>query len=350
VEAQSVVALHIPAEPDSLFFKIVNSSPYGIALQNLDGAVLYANSTLCSMLGLSEEEISRKHCSQFSPPEDAAKDWALFQQLRSGSIHRYEIEKEYYRADGSLIWGRLFVSLLNNRPCPIVIAWLQDITDRKKTEEELTRVSGKLIETQEQERTRIARELHDDISQRVALVSIQIYSMLQDPNCAPELQKELCDVKQEMADISSGLHSIAYQLYSPELEHLGLSGAVRSLCRQLAARAQVVVDFHCEDVPKSSVSRAVSLCLFRILQEGLHNAVKHSAVKKFKVTLQVSGDELHLLLSDNGTGFDLESVQCKGGLGLTSMFERVRLINGTLTIDSRPQRGTTIEVRVPLES
>jgi PAS domain S-box-containing protein len=122
--------------PDTQLFRdIFNASPIGIVVENLEGQPLFVNPAFCSMLGFGEEELRGKHCIDFSPPEDAEKDWALFQKLRAGEIDHYQLEKCYFRRDGSLVWGRLSISLLNSLPSPLVIAMVEDITDRKKAEE-----------------------------------------------------------------------------------------------------------------------------------------------------------------------------------------------------------------------
>src|SRR6201984_404658 len=118
-----------------LFHDVFNASPIGIAVENLEGQPLFVNPSFCSFLGFSEEELRNKHCVDFSPREDAEKDWALFQQLRAGSIDHYQLEKRYFRRDGSLVWGSLSVSLLKSSPSPLVLAMVEDITDKKKAEE-----------------------------------------------------------------------------------------------------------------------------------------------------------------------------------------------------------------------
>ena len=118
-----------------LFRDVFDASPIGIAIENLDGQPLFVNPAFCSMLGFSEEELCCKHCVDFSPPEDAEKDWALFQQLRARSIDHYQLEKRYFRRNGSLVWGNLSVSLLNGRSSPLVLAMVEDITDKKRAEE-----------------------------------------------------------------------------------------------------------------------------------------------------------------------------------------------------------------------
>src|SRR6201982_768414 len=122
--------------PDTQLFRdVFNASPIGIAVETLEGQPLFVNPAFCSMLGFSEEELCNKHCVDFSPPEDAQRDWALFQKLRAGSIDHYQLEKRYFRRDGSLFWGRLSLSLLNHRPTPLVLAMVEDITEKKTAEE-----------------------------------------------------------------------------------------------------------------------------------------------------------------------------------------------------------------------
>src|SRR6201998_2062620 len=118
-----------------LFHDVFNASPIGIAVENLEGQPLFVNPSFCSFLGFSEEELRNKHCVDFSPREDAEKDWTLFQQLRAGSIDHYQLEKRYFRRDGSLVWGSLSISLLKSSPSPLVLAMVEDITDKKKAED-----------------------------------------------------------------------------------------------------------------------------------------------------------------------------------------------------------------------
>ena len=127
-----------PATPildTQLFRDAFNTSPIGIAVENLDGQPLFVNPAFCRFLGFTEEELRTKHCVDFSPKEDGEKDWTLFQQLRAGSIDHYQLEKQYLRRDRSLVWGRLSISLMKSRPSPLVIAMVEDITAEKRAEE-----------------------------------------------------------------------------------------------------------------------------------------------------------------------------------------------------------------------
>src|SRR6516162_3748775 len=132
-------AIPIRVFDSQLFQDVFNASPIGIVVETLEGQPLFVNPAFCSFLGFSAAELLSKHCVDFSPPEDAEKDWKLFQQLRAGSIDHYQLEKRYFRRDGSLVWGSLSISLWNSLPSPLVIAMVEDITDKKKAEEALFR-------------------------------------------------------------------------------------------------------------------------------------------------------------------------------------------------------------------
>jgi PAS domain S-box-containing protein len=581
---------------DTQFYRdLFNASPIGIAVENFGGQLLFVNPALCALLGFSEEEMRSKHCVDFSPPEDAAKDWELFQQLRAGAIDHYQLDKRYFRRDGSVVWGSLSISLLNRPPSPLVIAmveditdkkkakeaqfrhaaivessedaimsvtldgiivswntgaqriygyteaevlgkpidivvppelpdeenkilhtlrtghrvehfetvrvtktgkridvslsispikgpagetigWagiardiserkrdelalrisegrlreyeraveasgemitvvdrqyrvlvanrqyltyknltreqvvghfayefvdhrtfqdivkpkvdecfggkpvnyefeysypkigqrvlsisyfpiegpngvdritclLQDITDRKKAERVLAEMTGKLIQAQEQERVRIGRELHDDISQRLAMLAVELEQLREGPS---QLQSRLEGLRNDVIDISSDVQALSHDLHSSKLEYLGAVAGIKSWCKEFGERQRMKINFK-SDV-NSTLPLEIGLALFRILQESLRNVVKHSGVKRVEVQLEEHPGEVHMVVSDLGRGFDLEEALRGEGLGLTSMRERVRLVNGTIKIDSKPTCGTTVHVCIPLET
>ena len=580
---------HNLAPDTQLFRDVFNASPIGIAVENFDGQPLFVNPALCAMLGCSEEELYRKHCADFSPPEDAEKDWALFQQLRAGSIDHYQLEKRYFRRNGSLVWGNLTVSLLKGRSSPLILAMLEDITDKKRADEarfrhaaivessedaiasvtldgviaswnagaqrifgyteseavgksvtllvpperldeekkiletlkadrridqfETVRVSKtgeridvsmsispikdsadkivgfsgisrniterkraeerlreyekavegaediigvvdreyrlvlanrqylkmrnltreqvvgrfvpevlgrevfetvikpkldecfrgnvvryemrfsyptvgerdlllsyfpveaangaidrvacilhditdrkrveearsamtrRLIEAQEQERSRIGRELHDDINQRLALLAIELEQLRNNPG---EVSNGLQQLLEKTHALSHDVQALSHELHSSRLEYLGAVSCMRSWCREFSERQKMEVDFR-SDVP-SPLPFEIGLSLLRVLQEALNNAVKHSGVKSVEVQLEEQLNEVHLLVRDSGNGFDIEAARQGSGLGLTSMQERIRLVNGTIALESKPMAGTTIHVRVPFRS
>jgi PAS domain S-box-containing protein len=307
------------------------------------------------MLGFSAEDLCRKHCVEFSPPEDAQKDWALFQQLRAGAIDRYSLDKRYVRHDGSLIWGRLSISLLDKRPAPLVIAMVEDITDKRQvldelqqSEANLQRLSGRLIEAQEQERRFVAREIHDDISQRVGLLSHRVQRVLDGPVIDSRLRADLEPILSEVSEIGQALHALSHQLHSSKLDLLGLVPTITAFCREFADQQDIRIDFTHGDIPET-FPRYVSLCLFRVLQEALNNAAKHSGSPAVDVRLERVGDSLDLTIRDTGVGFEPGVVMLGKGIGLMSMRERVNLVKGTLWIRSKPHGGTEIHARVPID-
>lgn len=579
-----------------LFRDVFNASPIGIVVENMEGEPLFVNPAFCLFLGFSEEELRHKHCVDFSPPEDASKDWALFQQLRAGAINHYQLEKRYFRRDGSLVWGSLSISLLNGRDAPLVIAMVEDITEKKTAEEhrfrhaaivessddaiiskdlnatitgwnagaerifgyreaevlgqpisilippelreeeskilekvrgggrvehyETTRLTkmatevavsltigpirdsngemvgftkiahditqrrnaeralreseekfrsvfrdagvgmvivslqgrflganktfcdylgyteeelqektvesitlaedwpaisrklnetlvdgknfqwfekrclhksgrivytessaslirgtdgapqyfvgevldvtsrkeseaallemaGKLIEAQEQERARIGRELHDDITQRIALVAIELEQLKRiAPAADVAFHKQVHHLRKQLLDTSKDIQSLSHRLHSSKLEYLGLDAAAGSFCRELSKKHKVEIDFSHDGISRS-VPQEVSLCVYRVLQEALQNGVKHSGVRHFDVKLHGTSGEIQLTVSDSGIGFDPQETMNPRGLGLVSMRERVRLLNGKITVQSKPRDGTTIHVSVP---
>ncbi len=223
-----------------------------------------------------------------------------------------------------------------------------DITERKAAELALASVSRKLIEAQEQERTRIARELHDDIGQRLGMLAIEIDELRQNSSELP-IAGRVAELWKHTCEIANDVQSLSHELHSAKLEYLGLLAAMRAFCKDFGEQQKMQVSFRAHDVPHP-VPTDVSVCLFRVLQEALHNAAKYSGVKQSEVRLWGTSDELHLTISDAGNGFDRETANVSGGLGLISMEERLKLVSGVLSIESQPKRGTVIHAQVPLKS
>ena len=216
--------------------------------------------------------------------------------------------------------------------------------------EEIRNLAGRLVGAQEGERRRIARELHDDISQRFALLSIEIQRTKEvPPTSVGDLRSRMDELEKQASEISTSVESLSHELHSSRLEYLGIVSAIRGFCKEFGDKHKVTVDFDDEGIPPT-VPQDISLCLFRVMQEGLHNAAKHSGVRVFEVKLHGSPAEIQLIVRDSGVGFDPELARDTQGLGLISMQERVRLVKGTISITSRPQSGTEINVRVPLSA
>jgi len=253
--------------------------------------------------------------------------------------------------DGSVHWlaGRWRVLMDESGEPSRVVGINMDFTERKRAEEALSSMSRKLLEVQEQERTRVARELHDDIGQRLALLAVEL-DQLQDKlvNVPPDILKQMRDLGRRTADISTDVHNLSHELHSSKLELLGVAGGMKSWCWEFGSRRSMQIDFKSQDLP--NLPQEISLCLLRVLQEAVNNVEKHSGVKRIDVQLHEESGAIHLIVSDSGKGFDVAAVAQGDGLGLTSMRERVRLVNGTIAIESKPMAGTNIHVRVPIGS
>jgi signal transduction histidine kinase len=221
------------------------------------------------------------------------------------------------------------------------------LADGRRTHASLRVVSGRLIEAQEQERVRIARELHDDIAERLALVAAEVQQFQSEaPKSFGELRTRAEKLHKDIVHISHIIDALSRELHDARLTYIGLVGAARGLCREVGERHNIDVDFKHDCFPES-VSSEASLSVFRVLQETLHNAVKHSGAPRIEVQLRKAGDVIHLTVSDRGRGFDPNGMMREAGLGLSNMQERLKLVNGDLLIVSEPQRGTTIYARVP---
>jgi signal transduction histidine kinase len=254
------------------------------------------------------------------------------------------------RPDGSQIWVEQCSRAYFNDAGHLVrmVGMVADITPRKHAEEVLSSWSRRLLEAQEAERARIARDLHDDIGQRLALLSIALQQLqqLSSPPAAG-LHGSLDHLRRQAVGIAGDVQALSHELHSSKLQVLGIVPAIRGFCSELSARQKVEVDFSHQDVP-GTVRPDIALCLFRVLQEALQNAVRHSSAVRFTVNLRGTLEAITLTVRDGGRGFDPESVSQNGGLGLTSMRERLKLVEGDLSIESHPASGTTIVARVPL--
>jgi signal transduction histidine kinase len=218
----------------------------------------------------------------------------------------------------------------------------------RKARDAQVQLSGHLIKAQEKERSRLASELHDDFSQRLALLSLGLQNTAETlPDSPDALKQTLDEFSQSVSELGEDLHSLSHRLHSSTLDTLGLVAGLSSLCGEFGARQGIEIDFTSEDVPRA-VRPEVSLCLFRITQEGLQNLKKHSGTKKAQLSVRHVGDRLFLSLCDEGMGFDTNRME-KPGLGILSMKGRARLLGGEFEIHSKPGEGTRIEAWVPLQ-
>jgi PAS domain S-box-containing protein len=262
------------------------------------------------------------------------------------------IQYRLVRPDGSIVWLERTDQAFFNEKRKLVrmLGVLTNITERKQAEDALAAFNGRLIQAQEDERTRIARELHDDISQRVALLAIRLGQLKAAPGGLPtDLLNQVSKTQAETAELSLSIQHLSHELHSSTLKIVGLSAAIRSWCGEFGEKRNVDVSFVSEEVP-ACLPVEVSLHLYRVMQEALNNAAKYSGATSFDVRLWGADGEVHLSITDSGKGFDVCAVENGRGLGLKSMRERMRLVNGSLAIESKADCGTTIHACIPVDS
>jgi len=263
----------------------------------------------------------------------------------------YQTTYRVLRPDGTVLWlearGR---ASFNERGKMLgIVGMVADVTARKEAEEDLLELGGRLIHAHEEEYARIARELHDDLSQRLAVLQLIADQFRQDSaGLSSGAQQKLIEVVELIDECASGFHNISHHLHPSTLDTLGLVNALRCFCKDFSNQHQFPVEFVSQNVP-DRLSNDVSLCLYRIAQEALRNAVKHSGAAEARVELTHRGEQIDLCISDAGTGFDPASVK-GGGLGLISMRERLRSLGGKLLIEAQGSEGTRIHALVPMSA
>ena len=200
-----------------------------------------------------------------------------------------------------------------------------------------------IFEMQEQERRRISQELHDDLGQRLALLEIKIEQLNKCP--LGDVTNGLKVLRSLIAEMDEDMHRICYELYPVVLEQMGLVVALTSLCRDFSESSGISISFQHKNVPEKP-SKRVSLCLYRVVQEALHNVSKHAHAKEAKITLRATSEGLEACVIDSGTGFDPFMTRASKGLGLTTIRERVRSIGGRCWIVSSPGTGTAVKALI----
>jgi len=213
-----------------------------------------------------------------------------------------------------------------------------------RSEESLKLLTGRLISAQEEERKRIARELHDDLNQRIAVIAIELEQLA---SAHPSLRAAVKPIQKHIEAIGHDIHVMSHQLHPSKLDHLGLVPSIKSLCRETSGNRGCDIEFFHHGVP-TRLPKDVELCMFRVAQEALQNATRHSGASKVDLELCWANGKLKLLVTDNGHGFDVTREKMMKGLGITSMEERLRLIDGALGINSKLSRGTVVEAIAPV--
>lgn len=337
-------------ESEERFRLVADTAPVLIWMSDADKLCTYFNQPWLEFTGESLESQLGNGWTNGVHPEDLKRCLRIYTEAFDRR-ERFRMEYRLRRRDGEYRW------ILDNgvpRFDPYhsfagYIGSCIDVTERKQAEEDLLSMTRRVIEAQEQERARIARELHDDIGQRVSLLAVNLAQLQQSHLKSVEFQDRIGELQEETCEIATDIHTLSHHLHSARLEYLGIDVVMRGFCQEFGKQTKVRINFQSQDLP-SPVPPDISLCLFRVLQESLHNSAKHSGAQHVEVVLWGTPDEIHLVVSDSGSGFDSEGAKQSGGLGLISMEERLRVLKGTFSIESQAKRGTKIHARVPLVS
>jgi PAS domain S-box-containing protein len=314
----------------------------GVGIASLDGRVLDCNDGWARILGYeSKNEVVGRQASTFYF-HPAERQRLLDELLENQAVFSRELQMR--RKDGTPVWVMFNAAALKSEHNTSVLqSTMIDISEWKRAEEALLGMTRKLVDAQEQERVRIGRELHDDINQRLAMLSVELDQLEQSPT---EVQSRVHEIRKELCQITDDVQALSHDLHSSKLDYLGAIAGMKSWCKEVAVRHKIEVAFRSDF--SGNLPLDVGLPLFRVLQEAVTNSIKHSGEKWVEVQLRGDPGEIHLVVRDSGKGFDVETVLQGKGLGLTSMRERVRLVNGTIAIESNPTGGTKIHVHIPL--
>jgi PAS domain S-box-containing protein len=331
------------------FSKSFRQSPLAISIASTkDGCYIDVNKTFEQQTGWCRDEVIGRSQSDINLWVDPRQRSLFIEQLLAEGNVR-DLEVRIRRKDGRIrtVLGSAELIEVNGKPCTLSV--IADVTERKQAEEALASLSGRLIEAQDEERKRIAREIHDDYNQRVAMLAIDLEQLAENVgDSSGETSQTVHELFDRVSELGADLHSLSHRLHSSTLESLGLLAGLEAYCKEFAQQQGVQVDFVHESVPRG-VPADAALCMFRITQEALRNIKRHSGANRAEVRLEQLDGMLHLSVSDRGRGFNSNKPPAESGIGIHSMEERLRLLGGKLEIQSRPMEGTRIDAWLPLK-
>jgi PAS domain S-box-containing protein len=322
---------------------------------NLETGEMFVDPALKALLGYADHEIANhlEAWGRHAHPEDVPEAWDATNGYLEGNLPRLEHEHRMLHRDGSVRWF-LARGAAERRPDGTVYRLVgtdTDVTERRGVEQELrqsraelSRLAGRLMTAQDEERRRIARELHDDIIQRVAALGIGISRLADAP--PGELRSRTARLDAQVEHLADGIRSLSHRMHSTVLEHAGLVPALRSLCQEYGRLEGIAAEFATGGVD-APLPAELAGALYRIAQEGLRNVLRHAGVREARVTLTQADGNVELRVADTGRGFDPAAVGAEG-LGLASMAERARLLGGIFEVRSAPGAGTELRARIPL--
>ncbi len=361
---QRKLAEQAMAESEARYRAFFDLAASGAATASPDGRYLSVNDALCRLTGYSRQELLQRRFVDITHPDDREQSRLAFEQLLRDETQSYRVEKRYIRKDGEIIWVQADASLVRDAfGAPLhAVCVSQDITVRHRAEEalrmseealrrsrdEIRRLAGRLMRAQEEERRRISRELHDDLNQRLAALAIALSRLRAGWSKAPgDVGEQLAQIQDRISALTNDVRALSHALHPPALEHAGLVPALESLCAEFEADTGIRTQLEVvNDV--SDATPDTALCLYRVVQESLKNTAAHSGAQTATLRLSRMSDAIELSVSDVGRGFDARGSTPLRGLGLRSMKERVRLLQGQLHVGRRAGGGTEVRVRLPL--
>jgi len=338
-------------ESEERFRLVANTAPVFIWTSGIDKLCDYVNLPWLEFTGRRPEEELRDGWTSAVHPQDLTFCLDTYTSAFDRR-ERFEMQYRLRRHDGEYRWF-FDRGVPRFKPDGSFVGYIGsciDVTERKLAEDALAGLNGQLIEAQEEERRRIAREIHDDYNQRLAVVANDLDELreLLENSSSVEAGQRFRELWNQVSELAADLHSLSHRLHSSTLERLGLVEGVKGFCNEFGGQHGLRVDFTHENVP-NSVPPDAALCLFRIAQEALRNVARHSGADRAAVKLEWTGERLHLSIHDHGNGFNSDWRLAQTGIGIRSMEERLRLVGGKLEIYSRHAEGTRIDAWLPFQ-
>jgi two-component system, chemotaxis family, CheB/CheR fusion protein len=362
----------------------------GIVQLSHDGKLLMVNPGFCKIVGYTETECQRLTVKDVTHPDDYELEEAETRRLLSGEISGYSIEKRYLHKNGAIVWGQMTASLVrraSDEPF-YTLAIIEDITERKRAEAELKQINEQLegrvaqrtaalsemndvlqeevrerrrieaervellrriVFAQEDERRRIAREMHDQFGQQLTVLKLKLDAVKEGCGEDENLCGQLEALQKVAAQLDEDVDHMVWEMRPTALDDLGLESALSSYIQNWSKHIGIPVQLHTSGMDKDRLTPEIETALYRIAQEALNNVAKHAKAEIVAVVLERRADHVSLIIEDDGVGFDLQEVleADDKGLGLIGMRERAALIGGTFEIESQPNVGATVFVRIP---